>query len=92
MKFHFNIVYYAETIILAIWQCINKALKMPVSFDLYMLMCYKNRYEKKKNRYDDAKIGWLYIEVLVEESTFLCFLFVCMFLIFRSQTYITFMK
>ena len=48
MKFHFNIVYYAETIILAIWQCINKALKMPVSFDLYMLMCYKNRYEKKK--------------------------------------------
>ena len=48
--------------------------------------------KKKKNRYDDAKIGWLYIEVLVEESTFLCFLFVCMFLIFKSQTYITFMK
>ena len=58
---------------------------MPESFDLYMIMGYKNRY-------DDAKIVWLYIEVFVEESTFLCFLFVCMFLIFKSQTCITFMK
>ena len=37
----------------------NKVLKMPVSFDFYMLMGHKNRY-------GDAKIVWLYIEVFVE--------------------------
>ena len=51
MKFHFNTIYYVKTMFLA------KVLKMPVPFELYMLTGFKKRY-------DDAKIGWLYLEAL----------------------------
>ena len=57
MKFHFNTIYYVKMMILAIWQCIHKVLKMPVPFDLYTLTGFKNRY-------DNAKIGWLYLVAL----------------------------